>query len=283
MAGMAGIEAAAPAHDSLAPAGSAHNWLPDEEWVHHHWVPFDEQTLKARLGLHGRDLQAFLYDDHHSLAMLARLRGLDVNRLADELVAPWQDITDAHRSLLRERTLLILTQGHLAQHMFFHVFHGRHLNPFAHELFGLHGSRYRALREEGLTLVQIAKLGGVSEATLRSGVERLIAADASDGVARQEGWPAESEQIARRSLAWLSCWLNRPAASLDPANPYGKNLQLHGRHAARWPATARERRSDEGRVERWLRRMPISCWARPPVWSWSAYRSRSAAALDART
>ena len=275
-ASMAGQHAVAQAHDSLAPPGSPHNWLPDEEWVHRHWVPFDEQTLKARLGLRGLELQAYLYDDHRTLAMLAGERGLDVDRLADELVAPWQGISAAQRSLLRARTLQILTQGHLAQHMFFHVFHGRHLNPSAHDLFGMRGPRYRALRADGLTLVQIARRGGVSQRRLRSGIRLLIEADARDGVARQEAWPAESAQIVRRTLAWLPCWISRPAASLDPTNPYGKSLQLHGRHAAPWPATARERRSDELRVDRWLRRMPISCWTRPPIWSWTTYRSRAA-------
>ena len=275
IAGMAVYQPVAHAHDSLAPAGSAHNWLPDEAWVHRHWIPFDEQTLKAKLALHGRDLHAYLYNDHRTLAMLARIRGLDVNRLADELVAPWQGITDAQRAVLRERSLRILTQGHLAQHMFFHVFHGRILHSLAHELFGMHGSRYRALRELGLSLVDIARRGGISKEALRSSIARLIVADANNAIASHEAWPMESRHIRNRTLAWLPCWIDRPAARLDATNPYGKNRLLHGLHASSWPATAGERRSDERRVDRRLRRMPASCWPHPPAWDWSAYRSRA--------
>ena len=69
------LAAPARAHDSLAPAGAGHNWLPDEEWVHRHWLPFDERELEAALGLRRRELEAYLYDDHHTLAELARARG----------------------------------------------------------------------------------------------------------------------------------------------------------------------------------------------------------------
>ena len=51
--------ASAQAHDSLAPLGASHNWLPEEEWVGRHWIPFDEQALKAELGLKGRNLHAY--------------------------------------------------------------------------------------------------------------------------------------------------------------------------------------------------------------------------------
>ena len=67
--------APARAHDSLAPAGAGHNWLPDEEWVHRHWLPFDERELEAALGLRGRELEAYLYDDHHTLAGVGCGRG----------------------------------------------------------------------------------------------------------------------------------------------------------------------------------------------------------------
>ena len=62
------------AHDSLAPAAASHNWLPEEEWVTRHWIPFDEQALKAALGLRRRDLQGYLYNDHRALATLAQAR-----------------------------------------------------------------------------------------------------------------------------------------------------------------------------------------------------------------
>jgi hypothetical protein len=75
------------AHDSLAPRGAGHHWTPNEEWVRRHWIPFDVRTLKRELGLPGQALEAYLYDDHHTLATLASARGLHVGELTDRLVA----------------------------------------------------------------------------------------------------------------------------------------------------------------------------------------------------
>jgi len=266
----------AAAHDSLAPPGAWHNWLPAEAWVHHRRIPFDEQALKHALGLPRLDLQAYLYNDHHVLAELARRRGIGVDELATRLIAPWQGISAKHRALLRERTLRILTQGHLAQHMFFHVFHGRSLFPYAQKLFGLPSGTYSMLRDKGLSYVQIAERGGVSHARLRAGLVRLIEQEHDDGLDRREIWPSQSRRSKQRTITWLSCWMRSPLPALDPTNPYGKNMQLHGIHAAGWPASGREILEDEQRVERFRKRLPSSCWTPPARWSWTGLRPQSA-------
>ena len=253
------------AHDSLAPAGAGHNWLPDEEWVHRHWLPFDERELEAALGLRGRELEAYLYDDHHTLAGLARSRGVSVNGLADRLLAGWGD--GSQRAVLRERTVRVLTQGHLAQHVFFHVFHGLELHPHAEHLFGMPADAYRALRDDGASYAEIARAGQVPLSVLRGHVVEVARADRREGVARGEAWPAEAARIGARTRARLDCWLRRPPAALDRANPYGKNRLLHGSHAAGWPSTAGERRANERRVERFRSRLERSCWPHPPRWN----------------
>lgn len=258
--GLALFAAPAAAHDSLAPAGGGHNWLPDEEWVHRHWLPFDSRVLERELGLHGRDLEAYLYNDHHTLAALAP----DVDALVDRLVAGWGDVPQL--PLLRERTERVLTQGHLAQHLFFHVFHGLELHPHSEDVFGMPDDAYRALREDGASYAEIAEAGGVPVTRLRGHVLETFRADQRDGVARGEAWPAESTRVYARRVARLDCWLRRPAAALDPSNPYGKNRFLHGPHAAGWPGTAAERRVDERRVERFRRGLKRSCWPHPPRW-----------------
>lgn len=263
---LASMGGRAVAHDSLAPVGASHNWLPDEEWVHRHWIPFDEQALKLALGLRGLELHAYLYNDHHTLADLARRRGLDVEALADRLVAPWQNVSEAHRALLRDRALRLLTQGHLAQHMFFHVFHGLHLHPVSHHLFGMSWTAYEARREQGDSYAEIAVRGGVAVSAVRVGIDSLLAANRRDGVLRLQAWPAEADHILARARAWMPCWLRQPPAAMDPANPYGKNRFLHGSHGAGWPATATERRADDRRVERFRRGLARSCWPHPPPW-----------------
>jgi hypothetical protein len=257
--GLLTVSLAAPAraHDSLAPRGASHNWLPTEEWVARHWIPFDEQALKAELGLKGRDLHAYLYNDHRTLAALSD----DPEALADRLVAPWQGIGDEHRALLRERTLRILTQGHLAQHMFFHVYHGAPI----HRLFGPETHAHRSA--SGETYAELALRHGIGLAAVKTWLATEFETDRRDGVERLEAWPSEADRLTARRLSWLHCWLTRPPPGQDPANPYGKNRFLHGAHAAGWPATASQRREDDRRVDRFRRALPKSCWPIPPRWS----------------
>ena len=235
----------ARAHDSLAPPGASHNWLPEEEWVHRHWIPFDERALvRARARSRAARGVPLRRSPHARGARgRARARPGGARRPARRAVAG--DRRD--RAVLRERTLRILTQGHLAQHMFFHVFHGlelrRALRPCVrHARRGLPG-----LRRAGLSYTEIAARGEVPIAALRDAghVDALIA-NRQDGLARREAGPAQAGRILARTLARLGCWLRRPPPERDPSNPYGKNRFLHGAHVAAWPATAAERRRTSG-------------------------------------
>jgi len=257
----------ARAHDSLAPAGASHNWLPSEEWIHRHWIPFDERALHRALGFGPHELRAYLYNDHHTLADLARRRGWDPEALAASLVAPWQGISPEHRALLGGRTMRILTQGHLAQHVFFHVFHGLVVHAASDHLFGVSGHDSLAMRAEGHSYVEIAEHGNAGTAALYAGVAGMIDSDHRDGIARLEAWPRQSDRIRDRTRAQLACWVQQPPAAMDPANPFGKNRFLHGEHAAGWPNTAEERRANDRRVERFRLRLVKGCWRHPRSWS----------------
>jgi hypothetical protein len=265
--GLALAWAASPAsaHDSLAPVGVAHNWLPNEEWVHRHWIPFDERELARALGLGRRELEAYLYNDHNTLAALAQARGAELEALVERLLAAWGDVPQL--DVLRERTLRLLTQGHLAQHVFFHVFHGVWLEPHADHVFGMPADAYRGLREDGATYAEIADAGGMPLAALRDHVVRSFVANRDEGIARGEASPAQSGHILSRTMQRLDCWLRRPPAGVDPGNPYGKNRFLHGRHEAGWPTTPAERRADQRRVERVRRGLERACWPHPPRWA----------------
>ena len=165
--------------------------------------PVRREALKRALGLRGLDLHAYLYNDHHTLAELARRRGLDPLELADRLVAPWQGIDEARRALLRDRTLRILTQGHLAQHMFFHVFHGLHLGESVSELFGMPLAQYQALRAEGLTYAEIMRRGGVPQARFRAGFTRLLEHHRDEGAASSRPRPCRGARTSRGR--WRGC------------------------------------------------------------------------------
>ena len=262
----------AGAHDSLAPPGAPHTWLPDEDWVTRHWIPFDERRLTARLGLRSRELEAYLYDDHRALADLAVARGLDVDQLRDELVAPWRaTVDDARYELLRERTQRVLTQPHLAQHVFFHLFHGAALVDDPVMAYGLPAGTVWQLRVDGLTPVEVARRGGVRAGSLRATLFHHLHADAEAGVRLGVAWPAETHRILARQAARLDCWMRSPRPGNDPTNPYGKARYWHGAHERGWPATRRQRRANERRVERFRRSLRRGCWPIPLRWSWTAH------------
>src|SRR5688500_13578112 len=111
--------------DSEAPPGSPPHWLPSEPWVMQHWLPYDERRLYALLTIDRGELWRLLRDDTRSVAQLATERGWEPRILARELVRPWRGRLrePARLRLLEERALSTLTQGHLAQHMFFHSLH----------------------------------------------------------------------------------------------------------------------------------------------------------------
>jgi hypothetical protein len=205
-------------HDDLAPPGAAHDWLPDEDWIARHWVPFDERTLTARLGIPSRDLEAYLYDDHHPLADLARARGLDIAALRDELVAPWRSTVDVTRyTLLRERTERVLTQPHLAQHVFFHLFHGSAVAHDPQGTFGLPADTVRQLRLGGLTPAEIAQRGGVSEAALRASILHFLHLEHDEGILdRSRGPPSRTGSSSARPPGSTAGWTVRERATIRP-------------------------------------------------------------------
>ena len=253
----------ARAHDSMAPAGALHQWLPGDRWLQEHWIPFDRRRLEAALGLRGRALEAYLVNDHHTLAELARRRRVDVGRLADRLVSSWPA---QHRRMLRRRTMQILTQGHLAQHVFFHVFHSLGSSAVATSLFGVSAEELDALRRQRRTPLSVALEHGKDVATLTAGLGELLRLHRDTGVALGESWPAEADRLLARQLRTLPCWLRSLRPSMDWGSPYGKALAQHGAHTRGWPATDRERRIDERRVHRFWRRLRWTCWPRVPDW-----------------
>lgn len=260
------VPATAQAHDSLAPRGALHSWLPREDWVYRHWLPFDEWRLKQRLGLSGRQLESYLMNDHRSLAALAHRRGLSVRRLADELIAPLLERTRVDPDVLRDRATRVLTQGHLAQHMFFHPYHGLDMRTPARAVFGLDPDAYYDLRKAGGTPAEAARLGGRSVNDVRAAMRAAFGADFHEGTRLGVADPVEQQIMLTRREAQLECWLGRPLPTFDPGHPYGDRFKFHGRHTSA-PRTPSERVRDDRRVRRGLRRLPRSCWSPAPPWS----------------
>ena len=105
-------------------------------------------------------------DDHRTLGQLARTRGWTSQRkLARALVAPrLKSVRPAMRAVLERRALETLTQGHLSNHIIFHVFHTPAIADHARTIFGLRPATFRHLRDSGLSPTTIAQRGGRTRA-----------------------------------------------------------------------------------------------------------------------
>ena len=167
------VPAAAQAADSHAPHGARLDWLPRDEWVMSAWLPYDESHLYEIVHSDRAEVDAWL-DDHRTLGQLARKRGWTSQRkLARALVAPrLKDVRPAMRAVLERRALETLTQGHLSNHVIFHVFHTPAIADHARTIFGLRPATFRQLRNSGLSPATIAQRG----VRTRAGAQTRIAA-----------------------------------------------------------------------------------------------------------
>lgn len=267
--------ASAAGHDSLAPAGAEHAWLPAlDDWVMQHWVPFDETRLYTALGIDNLALERWMRDDHRTIAQLAeRRRGLAVGELADYLIEPWRANTAPQQlAVLHERTMRMLTQGHLAQHVLFHYFHGTYALANTRLIFGVDRKTFKRLRQAGWTPLAIGRTGGRSPARIDREMRRILRYSAGIGVDNESHTPAQAAYMLKRRIALLPCFLRRPVAKLDPGNPYGDPNNGHGEH---------ERSSRVGLLpttkQRRARKKTRSCWHEPSLPASRAAATRPAA------
>jgi hypothetical protein len=224
---------AAGSHDSRAPRGvDYHPWLPWKRWVSKHWMPYDEARLRELLRVDTPTVYRWLKNDHRTLAELARRRGVAPGLLAKRLLATRREqVKPRVYAFLRRRTQRTLTQGHLAPHMYFHVFHGADLVYPPRRWVGVGARRWRELRyERGWTAVQIARRHGRDPAALRSHAIEALRADAAQGVRRGATSREEAAVMLSRQMRVLDCWLKSPHPKFDPYHPFGDPHGGHGPH-----------------------------------------------------
>src|SRR3954451_21086725 len=170
--------------DSGAPPNAPAHWLPPEAWVYNHWLPYDETRPYSLLGITRVGLWEQLRDDHRTLGQLATRHGWpDPRRLAAALVAPEAAKVGAKRAAaLRERALRTITQGHLAQHLFFHSLHQFGIASEAPAIFGVTDVEFRRLRRAELSPLAIARLHGRSPGQVEALAIAILRERASTGV-----------------------------------------------------------------------------------------------------
>jgi hypothetical protein len=191
------------AADSHAPPGAPMTWLPKQDWVMRHWLPYDEARLYGLLGVNRRTVATWLRTHGHTLAQLAAEHGHgDVDALARDLVGE-DDATLIGRA---EDTL---TQSHLAQHVLFHSFHDPQLPAHAQQLFGVSTAEFRKARRSGRTPREIGAQGGRSAAQVTNAVEAFLHAEQQAGVRQGATSPEQAEATAAEQIARVPMWLDR--------------------------------------------------------------------------
>ena len=226
--------------DSDAPPGSPPHWLPGEQWVMQHWLPYDERRLYSLLGVDRGAIWRMLRDDTRNLAQLAQDRGWEPAALARELVAPWRGkLRNPERlALLERRALRTLTQGHLAQHLFFHSLHQEAIPSHATAIFGVASrAEWSTLRRSELSPLQICRLNGLPRGHAQERAAATLREYADKGVARQSIPAVQAERLLSRQLRQLPRWLQQtryngpppvhtPRSSPATASNYSNNAAL---------------------------------------------------------
>ena len=149
------------------------------------------------------------------------------------LVAPRERSLSARRIRdLRRTALRTLTQGHLAQHVFFHSLHQFAIPSEAPAIFGVTDAEFRVLRRGEQSPLEIGRLHGrspgritqLSQDVLR---ERVRAGISSDAMTRRQG-----RILLRRQLSQLPRWLAQVRYNGPPTTHNGRLVSKPRDYAA---------------------------------------------------
>lgn len=253
------------AHDAPMPPGQRHGLLPNERWVMQHWSPLDEQTLADALGIPLAQVEALLYNDHHTLAQLAIARGLHFETLVDTLAAWTTNVPTADREVVEQRIRLMLVSGHLAQHVLFHVFHGEDLSPTLKKAAKLPAARFATLRNDRWSYRRIVLRAGGDPAAMMGQLGTQIRRRQQTGLNTGQTPQSQGDRLVARQLRRLPCWFGRAAQPLDPAAPYDRAYTKHAPdHSDKDVPTSRAQQAVQDRlISQGLAKRPHACWDLP--------------------
>jgi Tol biopolymer transport system component len=235
--------AGARSTDSEAPPNAPAHWLPPEAWVYNHWLPYDEGRLYRLAHITRQRLWQQLRDDRRTVAQLVARRGWpDPRRLAAALVAPRAKQVGAKRlRTLEHRALRTLTQGHLAQHVFFHSLHQFAIPSAAPEIFGVPDVTFRALRRSELSPLDIGRLHGHSPSRVQADSAAVLRERVRAGVRGGAMTARQGSLLLRRQLSQLPRWLGQERYNGPPQTHAGQ-LIAKPRNYASSPAMSADGR-----------------------------------------
>lgn len=277
---------AAQAHDAFMPLDSRHPSLMNVGWVTSHQSPIDEDELAKELALKPGQLQAYLYDDHHTLAQLATTKGIELEGLLERLTAWSASLTPEQQAVVKQRARLVLVGGHLAQHLFFHVYHGNIVmsSPTSpgFKASKLSWKKYREARIAGRSIDQIVKSAGGDIAKVTAEYKTALTAQNQQAVAAGETPQSQASRMTSREIAQLRCFMKNKRKGLDKSPAYGNLVLGHKPHTAKQvPKTVAQQKKEERRIERYRKRQKRGCYSYPDRWTGTAGKPLSRAALRA--
>ncbi len=210
--------------DSEAPVTAPAHWLPPEDWVYNHWLPYDEGRLYALLGTTRGEIWRQLRDDRHNLAELAARRGWpDPAKLATALVAPRAgQVTPAVLAGLRSRAQRTITQGHLSQHLLFHSLHQFAIPSEAPAIFGVTDIAFRRLRRAEQSPLEIGRLHGRSPSRIQALSTGVLRERARFGTASGAMSRRQAAILLRRQISQLPRWLAQVRYNGPPPTHAGR-------------------------------------------------------------
>jgi Tol biopolymer transport system component len=236
------------ATDPEAPHHAPAHWLPNEEWVWQHWLPYDEGRLYALLHITRGDLWRQMRDDSRTVIQLAERRGWKggAGRLASALVAPRRaQVSPARFKQLRSRARRTLTQGHLAQHIFFHSLHQGVIPDRASQIFGVESTNVlQRLRRAELSPLQIGRLHGRSSEDTKKAAIAALRERAHTGVRTGQITATQAGILLDRQLRQLPRWLGQTRYNGPPPLYRNPRAVLDAKDYANNPTIS----ADGGRV-----------------------------------
>ncbi|WP_445149932.1 TolB family protein [Baekduia sp. Peel2402] len=242
LATAASARAAAPhSPDDLAPPDAPAHWLPPEPWVYNHWLPYDEGRLYRVLHITRDGLWEQLRDDHRTLAQLAARHGYPSARvLAAKLVAG-RKVTGTSRAELERRARMTITQGHLAQHLFFHSLHQFAIPSAAPDIFGVTDAAFRTLRRQELSPLAIGRMHGRSPGRIEGDAIAVLRERIAFGISEGDITARQAQILLRRQLTQLPRWLDQARYNGPPLTHKGALVQKPRDYASN-PAISRDGR-----------------------------------------
>ncbi len=128
--------------------------------------------------------------------------------------------------MLQARALATITQGHLAQHLFFHSLHQFAIPSEAPDIFGVTDVQFRALRRAELSPLAIARLHGRSPGQVEAMSIAVLRERAHTGVEGKAFTHAQAQRLLARQISQLPRWLDQARYNGPPQTYRGALIAL---------------------------------------------------------